>query len=255
LETGAGVGILGFIAMKKEMEEAKKWDELTEEKKERLRSKYLKHIKDMQKRKPELEKLEKLAQRVATEIYKNDLGDFRQFDKKEDALVLARRMVGLPKTEKEIKDEHEEESTRFVNIFLTELLSSEIRQGGRVELNTARICRMVGADARKIDLGDVDREKVKRNFRKTDGERCGLVSPGQLRVLRNWKYSVDLKAKDGSWLTRPLVRMNLVDSVRALGWADYNSTCPRLKKAMERYRKITDRLGLRRKDKKSRSLT
>ena len=228
---------------------------MTEEKKKRLRRKYLDHIKAMQKNRPDPQRLEQLAQAVASEIYKNDLGDVRQFNTKEEALVLARRIVGLPKTDKEIKEEYEEGSKRFVNIFLMDLLGSEIRRGGKVELNTARVCKMIGADPRKVGLADVDLKKVKRNYRKTDEDRFGLVSPDQLRVLMNWKYSVDLKNRDGSWLSGPLERMNLAESVRALGWVDYKTTQPRLNKAKERYRKTTDRLGLKRKDKKCRSLT
>lgn len=233
-----------------------KVDELSEERKERLSRRYLAFIKDFQKDKPDPEKLEESARKVADILYRTDLGDVREFNTKEDALNRARQIVGVPPkepTEEELKQKDREAGEKFAREHITGvLLSSSIKKGTKEELNLARICKLVGADPKTTDLG-VDKAKTKkviRNYKKMDAETLGLVDQAKKRILINWSVPVDLKDKNGSDLKLPLAGMNLVTAVRALGWVSWNTEGSQLQKATERYRKITDRLRLTRKDKK-----
>ena len=218
-----------------------------------------KEIETYYKQKADPKAAEALAHRIATELYKSDLGDVRQFNTKEEALEIARRLAGVPEkelTEDEIRKKKEEAAEKAAIDHITDvLLSSSIKKGTKSELNLARICKLVGADPYKTDLGDVDRAKVLRNFKKLDAESLGLVDDEARRVLKNWWYSIDLKNEDGSTMNLPLKEMNLQKAVRALGWVGWKETGSELKRATERYRKMTDRLLLKREDKKCRKTT
>jgi hypothetical protein len=230
-----------------------------EERSERIRQKRRAIEAYCKKQKPDPKAAEALAHRIATELYKSDLGDVRQFNTKEEALEIARRLAGVPEkelTEDEIRKKKEEVAEKAAINHITDvLLSSSIKKGSKSELNLARICKLVGADPYNTDLGDVDRAKVIRNFKKLDAESLGLVDEERRRILKNWWYSIDLKNEDGSPMNLPLKGMNLEKAVRALGWVGWKEKGSELKRATERYRKMTDRLLLEREDKKCRKAT
>jgi len=231
-------------------------DELTKEKEERLSLKHLALVEAIKRDKPDPDKLEEQAQKVADVLYRTDLGDVRDFNTKEEALKKAREIVGVPPkepTEAELKQKIHEAGARFAEDHIRHvLLSSAIKKGTKEELNLARICKLVGADPKTTDLGvsKAETKKVIRNYKKTDAETLGLVDPVSKRILINWSVSVDLKDKNGSDLKMPLEGMNLVTAVRALGWVSWDAEGSQLRMATEKYRKTTDRLQLTRKDKK-----
>ena len=187
-----------------------------------------KEIETYYKQKADPKAAEALAHRIATELYKSDLGDVRQVNTEEEALEIARRLAGVPEkelTEDEIRKKKEEAAEKAAIDHITDvLLSSSIKKGTKSELNLARICKLVGADPYKTDLGDVDRAKVLRNFKKLDAESLGLVDDEARRVLKNWWYSIDLKNEDGSTMNLPLKEMNLQKAVRALSWVGWKVT-------------------------------
>lgn len=226
----------------------------SEQRSERIRQKGKALEAELQKEESNPIAREMTAGLLASLIFKEDID--RQFQNREEAFEVAKQLNSVPTkkpTEEELKQRVREAGVRFAKDHINEVLfSSAIKKGTKEELNLARICKLVGADPKTTDLG-VDKAKTKkviRNYKKMDAETLGLVDQAKKRILINWSVPVDLKDKNGSDLKLPLAGMNLVTAVRALGWVSWNTEGSQLQKATERYRKITDRLRLTRKDKK-----
>jgi len=200
---------------------------------------------------------EMMAGLIACLIFKEDWE--RRFQSREEALSVAKQLACVPRkkpTAEEIFELKKKASEKWVVDHITGvLLRSKSKNEEREELNLARILKIIGADPSSLDLGEADRQKVIRNFKKIDPETFGLLKKENLRILRNWTQAIDLKDQDGSSLNLPLENLNLQTAVRALGLVGWETQGKELQKAMDLYRKTTDRLGLKRKDKKCRSST
>jgi hypothetical protein len=120
---------------------------------------------------------EMMAGLLACLIFKDDLE--RHFQSREGALPVAKQLACVPHkklTAEEIFELKKEASEKWAVDYITGvLLRSKTKNGQREELNLARILKIIGADPSSIDLGEADRQKVIRNFKKIDPETFGLL--------------------------------------------------------------------------------